>query len=119
VQVVGDSAHLVTAFATLASAVLRERADAVPMQVGGRVEVAPEGRVARLAIAEASAIDSVLDNPVHDEFDEYRGGLGFRLVLASRIVGAHGGRIVSPVAARGRLAIVVSLPVAPAAESLG
>jgi signal transduction histidine kinase len=119
VRVLGDPARLATALATLAAAVLRERADAVPVQVGGRVEEAPEGRVVRMAIAEASAIDSVLDDPARGTFDEYRGGLGFRLVLASRIVCAHGGRIVSPVAARGRLVIVVSLPVAPEAESMG
>jgi signal transduction histidine kinase len=119
VQVLGDTTRLAAAFETLAAAVLRERADAVPIQFGGRIEEAPEGRIVRMAIAEASEVDSVLDDPARDAFDEHRGGLGFRLVLASRIVCAHGGRIASPVVARGRLAFVVSLPIAPDAESIG
>jgi K+-sensing histidine kinase KdpD len=112
VQVLGDPARLSTAFATLATAVLRERADAVSILIACRIVDAGKGRVAHVAMAEAAGIDSVLDHPAADAFDEYRSGLGFRLVMASRVVGAHGGRIVSPVAARGRLSVVVSLPVA-------
>jgi signal transduction histidine kinase len=119
VQIQGDRGRLSTAFATLAEAVLRERVDSAPMLAGCRLLETPDGPIVRTAIADALTIDAILEDQGHDAFDEYRGGLGFRLLLASRIVAAHGGRIISPVAARGRLAIVVSLPVAPDAESIG
>jgi K+-sensing histidine kinase KdpD len=119
VVVLGDARRLSTALATLATAVLRERADPASMLAACRLEDTGDGRIVRIAIAEASSIDSVLADDGHEDFDEYRGGLGFRLVLASCIVVAHGGRVSSPVSARGRLAILVSLPVAPDAESSG
>jgi signal transduction histidine kinase len=75
----------------------------------------PAGRTLRIAIGDRDAVETLLDDeePPADTFDEYRGGLGFRLVLASRIIGAHGGRVSSPGVDPGRLAIVVTLPVAP------
>jgi two-component system, OmpR family, sensor kinase len=119
VQVLGDPGRLTAAFATLAVAVLRERADPSPMQVACRVVETAEGRLLKTAIDEASTIDAALEDRDHDAFDEFRGGLGFRLLLASRIISAHGGRIVSPNAARGHLSIVVTLPVAPDATGVG
>jgi K+-sensing histidine kinase KdpD len=119
VQVLGDRARLAAAFSTLAAAVLRERAEASSMLAACRVVEEGGGTVVRTAITEASAIDASLDGGEYEAFDEYRGGLGFRILLASRIVAAHGGRIVSPAAARGRLAIVISLPVATDAERIG
>jgi signal transduction histidine kinase len=118
VLVVGDSTGLATALATLITAVLRERADSVSMLAACRILDTSEGRVVRIAIAEAAIVDTVLAGEEHEAFDEYRGGLGFRLLLASRIVGAHGGRVSSPVSARGCLAILVSLPVAPGSVSI-
>ncbi len=118
VLVLGDARRLAAAFTTLAVAVLRERADSASMAAACRVHATSAGRSVRIAIAEASAVDALLDGEGHDEFDAYRGGLGFRLLLASHIVGAHGGRIWSPVVDRGRLALVVSLPVAPRAEGV-
>jgi K+-sensing histidine kinase KdpD len=119
VQVLGDRTRLAAAFSALAAAVLRERAEASPMLAACRVLEEPGGRFVNTAITDASAIDATLDCREHEAFDEYRGGLGFRILLASHIVAAHGGRILSPAAARGRLAIVVSLPVAPEAERNG
>jgi two-component system, OmpR family, sensor kinase len=119
VHVLGDPARLAGAFATLASAVMRERVEATPVEAACRLVDTDTGREARVAIAGATAIESTFEQQDREEFDEYRGGLGFRLVLASRIVNAHGGRIQSPATARGRLALLVSLPVVQDAESIG
>ncbi|HEX7486225.1 MAG TPA: hypothetical protein VF332_08740, partial [Vicinamibacterales bacterium] len=115
VFVFGDPVRLTTALTTLVAATLRERADGMSMVVACRHVDVPAGRTLRIAIGDRDAVETLLDDeePAADTFDEYRGGLGFRLVLASRIIGAHGGRVSSPVVDPGRLAIVVTLPVAP------
>jgi signal transduction histidine kinase len=119
VWIVGDPTRLPAAFATLVAAALRERADAVPVEAACRL-VECDGRpFVRIAIANASDIEAILASGDDAPFDEYRGGLGFRLLLASAIVSAHGGRIVSPEVARGRLSLRVSLPAEPTAERPG
>jgi signal transduction histidine kinase len=119
VQILGDAARITRAFDTLLTATLRERSDATSMLAACRLVDGADGRMVRIAIADANDIDRILEDDDTGSFDLYRGGLGFRLLLAERIIAAHGGRVASPVAARGRLAIVVSLPVAPDAESIG
>jgi signal transduction histidine kinase len=121
VHVIGDPFRLAAALEALVTAALRERPDRTSMVAGCRVENRPGGRVIRIGICEADGIGPLLE---HDDragvpFDEYRGGMGFRFVLASRIIAAHGGRVVTPVADRGHLAIVVSLPLAPEPEGSG
>jgi signal transduction histidine kinase len=120
VQVLGDASRLAAAFTTLMTAALRERSDSTSMVAACRLPAGGVGaRAVRIAIADEADVEAVLDEAVPQAFDLFRGGLGFRLLLAERIIAAHGGRIASPVAARGRLAIVVYLPVAPDAESIG
>jgi two-component system, sensor histidine kinase and response regulator len=119
VRVLGDATRLATAFHTLLTAALRERADTVSVVVACRVTERPDGSVVRVAIGDAGDVDTLLDDDGSKVFDECRGGLGFRLLLASRVIAAHGGQIASPVAERGRFSLVVSLPVAPDAEISG
>jgi K+-sensing histidine kinase KdpD len=115
----GDAARLAAAFTTLATAVLRERADPALVQAACRVVGTPENRRVRIAFANAAAVDEFLDGPDDVALDEYRGGLGFSLLLASRVLAAHGGRVGSPVSDRGRLVLVASLPLMPAAPHAG
>lgn len=119
VHVLGDPGPLAQAFSTLMVATLRERADPVSLVTALRLGDAPGGRMATVAIGEEPVVEQALDAPPDGSFDEYRGGLGFRLALAARIIAAHGGQVSSPVSARGRLVVVVSLPVVPDAESIG
>jgi hypothetical protein len=75
--------------------------------------------VATVLIADAIEPNGAArDDPGRAEpFDEYRGGLGFRLVLAARAIAALGGTLSSPDTARGRLSLLVSLPLAPPQEN--
>jgi signal transduction histidine kinase len=117
-EVIGDPDRLKAALNAVLTATLRERAQPATLIASCRAADTSEGRTAFVAIGEAGLVDTLVANRSGsgESFDEYRGGLGFRLVIACRVLAAHGGRIFSPIAERGRLAIVVSLPVAPGAQ---
>ena len=106
----GDRARLTEAIGSLMAAVLRERLQGARIVALAR----PDGdlRSALVAFGDAETAPALLDDPDarRRSFDEYRGGLGFRLPAAARIIEAHGGRLASPVAERGRLSIVMTLP---------
>jgi signal transduction histidine kinase len=118
--VVGDRDRLQVALTSLLTAALRERAEAGTVVAAcarthgagesAVIAIADGDEAARLAAAASAAPDS---NPL----DQYRGGMGFKLPIAARIVEALGGRVSSPVAARGRLSIVLSLPLATEPEN--
>jgi signal transduction histidine kinase len=118
--VLGDRDRLSAALTSLLAATLRERAEAGIVVAACALAKGSTREQAVIAIGDgedaerlAAGGDTVSDDP----FDEYRGGMGFKLPIAARIVAAHGGRVSSPVAARGRLSIVLSLPVATESES--
>ncbi len=106
----GDRARLTEAIGSLMAAVLRERLQGARIVALAR----PDGdlRSALVAFGDAETAPALLDDPDarSRSFDEYRGGLGFRLPAAARIIEAHGGRLASPVAERGHLSIVMTLP---------
>jgi len=93
------------------AAVVRERLEGARIVAAAR----PDGDASVVvAVGDAAAIAGLLEDAEgrRRPFDEYRGGTGFRLPAAARIVEAHGGRLASPVADRGHLSIVLSLPAA-------
>jgi two-component system, OmpR family, sensor histidine kinase BaeS len=117
VVVEGDPRRLSEAVGSLMTAVMRERQAETKVLAACRLGIHDGTRSAVIALGDhesagslAEAFD-ISDSHEQQSFDEYRGGLGFRLPAAARIVEAHGGRLASPVAQRGRLAIVMSLPV--------
>jgi signal transduction histidine kinase len=113
-EVLGDRGRLREVLRTLLAATARERVGPSPLVVTCRTVGQGAQRVARVAVGDPETVESAMvdrGDPTHG-FDEFRGGLGFRLVIASRVVAAHGGTLSSPVAARGRLSLVVSLPAA-------
>lgn len=112
--VVGDEGRLHDALATLAAATLRERPGPASIVMACRVLDTPHGSTLKIAAGDSGAADAFLEeqDAAAGELDEYRGGLGFRFILAARIVAAHGGRVTSPVTRRGQLSLVITLPVA-------
>jgi K+-sensing histidine kinase KdpD len=115
-----DRSRLSVAIGSLMAAVLRERLQGARVVAVARLDGAPPSALVAFGDAETAA--GLIDDPEarHHGFDEYRGGLGFRLPAAARIVEAHGGRLASPVAERGRLSILMTLPAVVArAENTG
>jgi len=119
--VLGDRDRLQTALTALLAAALRERAEAGALVAACRRSRGARGESAVIAIADGDEAERLAAAGLPDSedvpFDEYRGGMGFRIPLAARIVEAHGGRVSSPVATRGRLSIVLSLPLATESEN--
>jgi L-asparaginase/Glu-tRNA(Gln) amidotransferase subunit D len=112
----GDPDRLRTALASLLTATVRERVDGIVVAACG-VTRAPDHEMAVIAIADAETAEQLAHQPAPaGPFDQYRGGMGFRLPIAARVIEAHGGHVSSPEAARGRLAIVLSLPLATESE---
>jgi signal transduction histidine kinase len=115
----GDRERLRAALTSLVTAALRERAEPGTVVAACALLRRPNGDEAVIAIADGDEADRLAradTAPGGEPFDEYRGGMGFKLPIAARIVAAHGGRVSSPVAARGRLSIVLSLPLATESE---
>jgi signal transduction histidine kinase len=118
VRIVGARDRLRSAFAALLAATLRERTEAGVVVAQCALVDGLSGRTALVAIGDAGDA-TVLASGTDAGFDQYRGGMGFRLPLAERVIAAHGGRLASPIAERGRLSIVLSLPVTPESEITG
>lgn len=116
--IMGDPDRLRTALASLLAATLRERAESGVVVAAGAVAKDTSPPVVVIAVGDEQTAQQLAASAgaASEPFDEYRGGLGFRLPIAARIIEAHGGRVSSPVAARGRLAIVLSLPLATESE---
>jgi len=115
-----DRPRLSEAIASLMAAVLRERLQGARVVAVARLAGEPPSALVASGDAETAA--GLLDHVEarQQRFDEYRGGLGFRLPAAARIIEAHGGRLASPVAEPGRLSILLTLPAAVArAENAG
>ena len=122
VFVEGDPARLSTAIESILHAVLRERPGDARVVACGMLHGDGAPLVTIVVGDEEVAASLPGDGaPATDGFDEYRGGLGFRLPMAARVVEAHGGRLHSPVTERGHLAIVLTLPLttSPDAEKTG
>ncbi len=119
--VTGDREKLRSALTSLLTAALRERSEPGALVAACARVRGPEGESAVIAIADGSDAERLAtltgDTQTGDTFDQYRGGMGFKLAIAARIVEALGGRVSSPVAARGRLSIVLSLPLAAEPEN--
>jgi signal transduction histidine kinase len=111
VTVSADAVRLQTAIVSLLAALRREVVTSDRLVV--RTDVVDTGgaRMARLAIGDAESIGQIAgaDPATLSRFDEWRGGLGLSLAIARRIIGQHGGALLSP-PGDGRAGAVVTLP---------
>ena len=109
--VMGDRARISAAFAALLHAALRERGE--PGTVTARCSVVqdPDTTWAVVAIGDDSQLDSLAESRREPPaFEEWRGGVGFSLLLARRVIEAHGGAVWSGNTAHSRAAAGLRLP---------
>ena len=112
IVVTGDRTRLSAAISALLRAALRERGD--PGIVVAALSVAEDGRAAwaLVAVGDSGMIPSLTESwHAPPAFDEWRGGLGFALPLARRIIEAHGGALWSAPGADTRAGSALRLPV--------
>ncbi len=104
----GDRTRLRAALTAIIHATMRERGEPGIIRVRVRRVAAPAA--VHLAVGDDEAAADVLAAPQDTPFDEWRGGVGFSLPLARRIIAAHGGRVWSLPGAWPRRATGLSLP---------
>jgi K+-sensing histidine kinase KdpD len=108
--VTGDSARLRGAFTAIFKAILREQPSACTVVADRRIASRDGASSAVVVVARLDNVQAAYDaSPA--AFDEKRGGLGFALPIARRIIEGHGGRLWAPATSAERGAAVVSLPI--------
>ena len=112
VVVAADRKQLGRALESVLAATLRERAEPGVLVADCGTARNQDFAIAYLTIAPPEAGDAAagFEAGQWDTFDQWRGGLGFRLVLAQAVVAAHGGTLFSGRGPRARAACAVTLP---------
>lgn len=114
----GDRTRLRSSLELLMRAVLREQPASTTVIVSARRASRDGATVAHIVVAPEADVVRAADTPTGG-FDEWRGGLGLGLPIASRVIGRLGGHVWSPVpsdgtelppGARGAIAIAIPLP---------
>ena len=97
-RVHGDPVRLRTAIHSLLLAHRRELVSSDELCVSVTRAVHDGTRMVRITIGGADRIDGLKETPPSDltTFEEFRGGVGFALPIAIRIVAAHQGHLWSP-----------------------
>jgi signal transduction histidine kinase len=106
-----DRGRLKSALEALATAVLREQAEATEVVLQAAVEDRDGRRVAVLTIGRDGAAGTLMETGGPDaRLNEFRGGLGLALPIARRVIEQAGGRTWSSAAGRTLGAVAVLLP---------
>ena len=104
-----DPVRLRAAFTAVLSALRRELVTSPTLAVRESVREIDGRPTSWIAIADAQLIAHVAESQDVEAFNEWRGGVGFSLGVARRVIEAHGGRIWSP-AADAKAGAVIALP---------
>ena len=110
-RLVGDGPRLRQAVAAVLAATLRERAEPGTMVAAAGLQPDLNGETCWLTVAPEDATTASFVAADWAPFDRFRGGVGFRLLLASAIVEAHGGALYSGPGSRARGTCALTLPV--------
>ena len=105
-RMTGDPARLQDAFAAVFRALLRERVHACSVVAHRRIDARDAARSAIIVVAAADDVEAA-GAADRGPFDDRRSGLGFSLVVAARVLAAHGGRLSSPTGPLGRGAAII------------
>ena len=110
-KISADASRLQTALVSLFAALRRELVTSDRLLVRTDVTDAGGTKSVRLAVGDADSIEqtATADPGGLSRFDEWRGGSGLSLAIARRIIGQHGGMLLSP-PGDGRAGAVVTLP---------
>ncbi len=108
-----DRQHLSRALDAILTATLRERAEPGLILAACGIARRQDGPIAYVMIAPREAGDdtTAFEPGEWDSFESWRGGLGFRLVLARLVIAAHGGTLFSGHGTRARASCALTLPV--------
>jgi signal transduction histidine kinase len=109
----GDADRLRGAFRSVIAATLRERVRPGALAVECRIRRRGRSAAAVIAIGDdpAAATLAALTPARWAPFDLWRGGVGFSLPIAARIIELHGGRLGSLPGSPPRSAVALALPV--------
>jgi signal transduction histidine kinase len=109
--VAADPARLQSALVSILTALRRELVTSNRLLVRSRDGQVDRGTFLQIAIGDEQQIDDIAAADPRDlaPFDEWRGGSGLSLSIARRIIGQHGGALLSP-PGDGRAGAVVTLP---------
>ena len=108
----GDRTRISAALAALLHAALRERGEAGTITARCSVVQDSDTAWAVVAIGDDSQLDSLTDaRREPPAFEEWRGGVGFSLLLARRVIEAHGGAVWSGNDTQAKATAGLRLPV--------
>jgi signal transduction histidine kinase len=110
-RVAADAVRLEGALVSILTALRREVVSSDRLLVRSRTAEVDGVAVVQVAIGDEQQIDDIVGANPDDlaPFDEWRGGCGLSLAIARRIIGQHGGALLSP-PGDGRAGAVVTLP---------